>query len=114
MTGLVWQSAEYRLPRGSFLKEFVKRKMVFLRVLRSRSAGRSGRLFLVVGVLADNSFPSFWIRLGCRRRGKLQSFFADAIAPETFLRVVPLTIAASSSAWHGQTDADLSGANSSP
>jgi hypothetical protein len=34
----------------------------------------------------------FMIRLGCRRRGKLQSFFADAIAPETFLREVLLTV----------------------
>jgi hypothetical protein len=30
---------------GPFLKEFVKRKIVSLRVLRSRSVGCSGRLF---------------------------------------------------------------------
>jgi hypothetical protein len=39
------------------------------------------------------------IRLGCRRCGKLQSFFSEAIAPKTFLRMVPLTITVSSSAW---------------
>jgi hypothetical protein len=41
--------------------------------------------------LGDGLF-FFMIRLGCRRRGKLQSFFADAIAPETFLREVLLTV----------------------
>ena len=39
----------------------------------------------------------FGIRLGCRRSGKLQSFFADAIAPNTFLRKVPPTILVSGS-----------------
>src|SRR5262249_48455585 len=50
--------------------------MVSLRVLRSGSAGRSGRLFFGNGRLADNGSQSFWIRLGCRRHGKLQSFFS--------------------------------------
>jgi len=55
------------------------------------------------------------LRLGCRRYGKLQSFFSDAIAPNSFLRKVPLTIIVSSSArqWI-RADADVSGANSSP
>jgi hypothetical protein len=42
------------------------------------------------------------IHRGCRRCGKLQSFFADAIAPNTFLREVPLTRAVSSSAVQRQ------------
>jgi hypothetical protein len=62
----------------------------------------------VVAVLAS------LIRLGCRRRGKLQSFFSKAIAPKTFLREVPLTITVSSSAGYVMADADLSDANSSP
>src|SRR5215470_7844464 len=37
-------------------------------------------------------------RLSSLRYGKLQSFFADAIAPNTFLRKLPLTLIASSSA----------------
>jgi len=41
--------------------------------------------------------------------------FPSAIAPNTFLRKVPLTITVSSSAWSGtRADADVSGANSSP
>ena len=47
------------------------------------------------------------------RSGKLQSFFACAIAPETFLREVPLSCNVSSSAYL-EADADVSGANSSP
>ena len=42
------------------------------------------------------------IRLGRRRGGKLRSFFASAIAPETFLRKVPLTFTVSDSAWSWQ------------
>jgi hypothetical protein len=57
----------------------------------------------------------FGIRLGCRRYGKLQSFFSDAIAPNTFLRKVPPTILVGSSArQRTRADADVSGANSSP
>jgi hypothetical protein len=57
----------------------------------------------------------FGLRHGCRRYGKLRSFFADAIAPDSFLRKVPLTRLASSSArWRTEADADVSGANSSP
>jgi hypothetical protein len=48
----------------------------------------------------------FGLRLGCRRYGKLQSFFSDAIAPNTFLRKVPLTVIVSSSAAQGTADAD--------
>src|SRR5262249_3487982 len=55
------------------------------------------------------------LRLGCRRYGKLRSFFADAIAPNSFLRKVPRTITVSSSARKRiRADADVSGANSSP
>ena len=55
------------------------------------------------------------IRLGCRRSGKLQSFFADAIAPNTFLRKVPpMMIVGSSARQRTRADADVSGANSSP
>src|SRR5262249_43870487 len=55
------------------------------------------------------------LRLGCRRYGKLQSFFSDAIAPHSFLRKVPLTVIVSSSARsRTRADADVSGANSSP
>ena len=39
------------------------------------------------------------IRLGRRRCGKLRSFLSIAIAPNTFLREVPLTVSVSSSAW---------------
>src|SRR5689334_231244 len=54
-------------------------------------------------------------RLSSLRCGKLQSFFSDAIAPNTFLRKVLLTITVSSSAWQRtRADADLSSANSSP
>jgi hypothetical protein len=57
----------------------------------------------------------FGLRRSCRRYGKLQSFFSDAIAPNTFLRKVPLTITVSSSARiRYRADADKSGANSSP
>jgi hypothetical protein len=50
-------------------------------------------------VVAVCLFSLLWIHLSCRRHGKLQSFFSKAIAPKTFLREVPLTIAVSSSAW---------------
>jgi len=54
-------------------------------------------------------------RLSSLRCGKLQSFFSGAIAPNTFLREVPPTIAVSSSAGaSASADADLSSANSSP
>ncbi len=53
------------------------------------------------------------IRLGCRRYGKLRSFFSSAIAPNTFLREVPLTGSVSSSARFWQMLIYLS-ANSSP
>ena len=42
------------------------------------------------------------IRLGHRRGGKLRSFFSCAIAPNTFLRELPLTLSVSSSAWSWQ------------
>jgi hypothetical protein len=100
---------------GPFLKEFVKRKIVSLRVLRNGSAGRSGRLFLVMGVLADNGSQSIWIRLGCRRHGKLQSFFltrdcsqhipSRGTAHDKREQFCPVMT---------QADADLSTANSSP
>ena len=54
-------------------------------------------------------------RLSSLRCGKLQSFFSDAIAPNTFLREVLPTGAVSSSAGaSASADADLSSANSSP
>jgi hypothetical protein len=53
------------------------------------------------------------IQFGRRRRGKLQPFFACAVAPEPFLREVPLTFTVNSSA-SPEADADVSGANSSP
>lgn len=40
---------------------------------------------------------------GYRRSGKLQSFFSIAIAPNTFLRELLLTLSVSSSAWLWQT-----------
>src|SRR5262249_54032405 len=46
---------------------------------------------------------------------KLRSCFSSAIAPNSFLRKVPLTITVSSSARKRiRADADVSGANSSP
>jgi hypothetical protein len=51
---------------------------------------------IVVGIF-------FQIRFGCRRYGKLQSFLSDAIAPEPFLREVPLTPSMSRSAVQRQT-----------
>ena len=48
--------------------------------------------------LAAVTSSGFGLRLGCRRYGKLRSFFADAIAPNSFLRKVPLTITVSSAA----------------
>ena len=73
-----------------FLKGPVKLKRFFLRVGRSGIAVSDRLPFLigpvqtpVVGRLAVS------VRLGCRRRGKLQSFFAEAIAPHTFLRESP-------------------------
>jgi hypothetical protein len=65
----------------------------FVRWARSRSPARSSSL----------------------RCGKRQSFFADAIAPPTFLRKVPRTLAGRSSAGSSRrAEADLSRANSSP
>ena len=43
------------------------------------------------------------IRHGHRRCGKLRSFLSIAIAPDTFLRGVSLTVSASNSAWLRQT-----------
>jgi hypothetical protein len=103
---------------GPFLKEFVKRKRFSSGLLRSGSAGRKSRVYLAH---KSRSIPRsyrchfFGIRPGCRRYGKLRSFFSDAIAPYSFLRKVPLTIIAGSSArYRIRADADVSGANSSP
>jgi len=83
---------------GPFLKEFVKRKMVSLRALRSDSAGRSGRLFYRrswrITVLSASGFVSVVVATGSCNRS-----FQYAIAPNTFLREVLLTTDASSSAW---------------
>ena len=44
---------------------------------------------------------TLWVlQLGRRRSGKLRSFLSSAIAPDTFLREVPLAIVVSSSALH--------------
>ena len=43
------------------------------------------------------------VQLSCRRCGKLRSFLSSAIAPDTFLREVPLAVVVSSSAWWLQT-----------
>jgi hypothetical protein len=60
-------------------------------------------------------FCFFGVRLGCRRYGKLRSFFSLAIAPNTFLRKTPLTINREQLCrLIVAADADLSGANSSP
>jgi hypothetical protein len=57
--------------------------------------GRNGlgrkRSEVIATELSARSTLSFVIRLGCRRYGKLRSFFSDAIAPNTFLLEVPLT-----------------------
>jgi len=86
---------------GPFLKEFVKRKRFSSGRLRNASAERGSHPFRVCW---SRSMPrssrclGFGLRLGCRRYGKLRSFFADAIAPNSFLRKVPLTRTVSSSA----------------
>jgi hypothetical protein len=60
-------------------------------------------------------FCFFGVRLGCRRYGKLRSFFSFAIAPNTFLRKTPLTINREQLCrLIVAADADLSSANSSP
>jgi hypothetical protein len=91
---------------GPFLKEFVKLKRFPFGLVRNGSAWRC-RLVLWVQwsrcIAGSYRFHFFGIRLGCRRCGKLQSFFSDAIAPNTFLREVPLTLAVSSSAVQRQT-----------
>jgi hypothetical protein len=91
---------------------------VFLRVPPPRPRRAKSRLLSVrwsAWLLRSSRCLWFDARLGCRRSGKLQSFFADAIAPNTFLRKVPLTMIVSSSARQRcQVDADVSGANSSP
>ena len=46
---------------------------------------------------------SDWVQLSCRRCGKLRSFLSCAIAPDTFLREVPLAVVVSSSAEVLQT-----------
>ena len=46
---------------------------------------------------------SDWVQLSCRRCGKLRSFLSSAIAPDTFLREVPLAVVVSSSAEALQT-----------
>ena len=102
---------------GPFLKEFVKREAVAPGFLRSGSAW-ANRLSLSVGhghIAGRRRRPGFERRLGCRRRGKLQSFLSSAIAPNTFLRRVPPAIAVGGSARSSvRADADLSSANSSP
>jgi len=64
--------------------------------------------FCVVAYFSDRCcFVWRWlldvIRLGRRRSGKLRSFFSCAIAPNTFLREVPLTLSVRGSAWSWQT-----------
>ena len=62
--------------------------------LRNGSAGRNRRPFWFVNHsrYCSGRFSVCRHRLGCRRHGKLQSFFSKAIAPNTFLRQVRLTI----------------------
>jgi hypothetical protein len=100
---------------GPFLKEFVKRKRFSSDRVRNGSAERGSRPFRVGWSRSMRRLSLFGLRLGCRRYGKLPSFFSSAIAPNSFLRKVPLTITVSSSARSRvRADADVSGANSSP
>jgi hypothetical protein len=87
---------------GPFLKELVKQKQSPFGFLHTGSARRShlfcssssaNRVRFIVA-LACFGFVS----VSSLRCGKLQSFFSKAIAPNTFLREVPLTVAVSSSA----------------
>jgi hypothetical protein len=117
------RSAQRREPNllrrvGPFLKEFVKRKRFSSSWLRNGSAGRSHECLRLVGrpescvllVVAVSALVPVVVATGSCNRS-----FPSAIAPNTFLRKVPLTIPVSSSArsWT-RTDADVSGANSSP
>ena len=109
---------KWRRRVGPFLKEFVKWKRFSSGWLRKGSAGRSLKFFRFVGredscvllVVSVSGFVSVVVATGSCDRS-----FPSAIAPNTFLRKVPLTITVSSSAWSGtRADADVSGANSSP
>ena len=73
-----------------FLKGLVNLKRFFLRVGRSGIAVRD-RLHFIIGPVQTPvvSRLAVLVRLGCRRRGKLRSFLAEAIAPHTFLRELP-------------------------
>ena len=82
------ERSEKSLSSGAVLFGLFGRGVAYLPVLRSKFCYYR----LWVAVTFSES------RFGCRRCGKLQSFFANAIAPKTFLREVPLTTMASSSA----------------
>jgi retron-type reverse transcriptase len=56
----------------------------------------------VVSPLLSNIFLHYVLDLWFEREVKLQSFFSMAIAPNTFLREVPLTLSVRGSAWSWQ------------
>jgi hypothetical protein len=105
---------------GPFLKESVKLKRLPSGFLRSGSvlAPPPGSTRPSVALHRESlplSRSRTSSRLSSLRFGKLQSFLASAIAPNTFLRNVPPTITASGSAGSSiPAGADVSGANSSP
>ena len=69
--------------------------------MASRKAGRPLLLLSPSWSLAG---AFVWvIRLGHRRGGKLRSFLSSAIAPNTFLREVPLRVSVRGSARSWQT-----------
>src|SRR5262245_43686699 len=109
---------QVRRRGGPFLKESVKRNRFFSGLVCTDRARRTAPVFLVrwAGCLLRSCCGLVGgLRLGCRRHGKLQSFFADAIAPHTFLRKVPrASIASSSARKRLRADADVASANSSP
>jgi len=106
-----------------FLKECVKPKMVFFGFFLGWCAPVApwplASFFVVCRKSGECNRCCFFcfvgVRLGCRRFGKLRSFFSFAIAPNTFLRKTPLTIIREQLCrLIVAADADLSGANSSP
>jgi len=81
-----------------FLKEFVKTERSPSGELRTGNAVRNRLFLILVGDLWGRCYLN---RSGCRRGGKLRSFFSRAIAPNTFLREVPLTgpVGGSAGSW---------------
>src|SRR5262249_12858789 len=90
---------------GSFSEKVCQTEKGLLRgfFVKGALGGAGGFFFCLGGVPAKRGrffpLPRFRGGFGCGRCGGLPSCFFNAIAPNTFLRKLPLTIIVSSSAW---------------